>query len=137
MINNTNLFLLNIGEVNQACIAKCFVIATLGYGNVELKFAPFSTRDLLPPYRRICSRKSRPWMAPLQRIRLPPSFGMGDVINLRTKRKQAKRLQAEQKAAANRLTFGRSKADRNRAQAQNDKAQRTLDQHRIETGDGQ
>ena len=62
---------------------------------------------------------------------------MGDVINLRTTRKQAKRQQAEQQAAANRLAFGRSKAERTRTQVQDDKAQRTLDQHRIETGDGQ
>jgi hypothetical protein len=62
---------------------------------------------------------------------------MGDVINLRTLRKQAKRQQAAQAAAAKRLSFGRSKADRTKVQAQGDKAQRTLDQHRIETGDGQ
>jgi hypothetical protein len=62
---------------------------------------------------------------------------MGDVINLRTMRKQAKRQQAEQTASANRLAFGRSKADRTKAQVEDDKAQRTLDQHRIETGDGQ
>jgi hypothetical protein len=74
---------------------------------------------------------------PLQRIRLPPSFGMGDVINLRTSRKQARRQLAEQTAAANRLAHGRSKTDRERAKLQDDKSQRTLDQHRIETGDGQ
>jgi predicted DNA-binding ribbon-helix-helix protein len=38
--------------------------------------------------------------------------GMGDIVNLRTARKQAKRLEAEQKAAANRLAHGRSKAER-------------------------
>jgi hypothetical protein len=62
---------------------------------------------------------------------------MGDVINLRTMRKQARRQQADKAAAANRLAFGRTKADRTRAQVEDDKAQRTLEHHRIETGDGQ
>jgi hypothetical protein len=76
-------------------------------------------------------------MATQQPIWLPPSFGMGDVVNLRVTRKQARRRHAEQQAAANRLAHGRSKADRDHAQLQDDKAQRNLDQHRIETGDGQ
>jgi hypothetical protein len=62
---------------------------------------------------------------------------MGDIVNLRARRKQAKRQQAEQEAAANRLAHGRSKAERTRAQKSDDKARRSLDQHRIETGDGQ
>jgi Domain of unknown function (DUF4169) len=61
---------------------------------------------------------------------------MGDVVNLRTARKRAKRRQAEQTAAANRLGYGRSKSERNLTQSKSDKAQRSLDQHRIETGDG-
>ena len=62
---------------------------------------------------------------------------MGDVVNLRTARKQAKRRVAEQKAAANRVAHGRTKADRTATQARNDKAQRSLDLHRVETGDRQ
>jgi hypothetical protein len=62
---------------------------------------------------------------------------MGDVVNLRTARKQAKRLKAGQKAAANRLAHGRTKADRTATQSRNDKAQRSLDLHRVETGDRQ
>jgi Domain of unknown function (DUF4169) len=62
---------------------------------------------------------------------------MGNVVNLRTARKQAKRLKAEKKAAANRLTHGRTKADRTATQSRNDKAQRSLDLHRVETGDRQ
>ena len=62
---------------------------------------------------------------------------MGDVVNLRTARKRAKRLKAEQKAATNRLTHGRTKADRTATQSRNDKAQRSLDLHRVETGDRQ
>ena len=68
---------------------------------------------------------------------IPPSHLMGDVVNLRTARKRVKRLEAEQKAAANRLTHGRTKADRTTTQSRNDKAQLSLDLHRVETGEGQ
>ena len=68
---------------------------------------------------------------------LPSSDLMGNVVNLRTARKQAKRLKAEQKAAANRLAHGRTKADRTATQSRNDKAQLSLDLHRVETGDRQ
>jgi hypothetical protein len=60
---------------------------------------------------------------------------MGDVVNLRTERKRAKRREAEQEAAARRLAFGQSKAGQNLKRSQSDKAERHLDQHRIETGD--
>jgi hypothetical protein len=62
---------------------------------------------------------------------------MGDLVNLRTARKRAKRHEAEQKAASNRLVHGRSKAERALAQSRSEKAHRSLDQHQIETGDGQ
>jgi hypothetical protein len=62
---------------------------------------------------------------------------MGDLVNLRTARKQAKRRQAEAKAAVHRLAHGRSKAERSLARSRDDKASKSLDQHRIETGDGQ
>jgi Domain of unknown function (DUF4169) len=68
---------------------------------------------------------------------LPSSDLMSNVVNLRTARKQAKRLKAEQKAAANRLAHGRTKADRTATQSRNDKAQLSLDLHRVETGDRQ
>lgn len=61
---------------------------------------------------------------------------MGNLVNLRTARKQAKRRRAERTAAANRLAHGRSKAERATEQSRNDKARKDLDQHRIETGDG-
>lgn len=61
---------------------------------------------------------------------------MSNLVNLRTARKRAKRRQAEQAAASRRLVHGRSKAERALEQSRNDKAQRSLDQHRIETGDG-
>jgi hypothetical protein len=62
---------------------------------------------------------------------------MSPVINLRTARKRAKRRQAEQEAAARRLVHGKSKAERNLERSRRDKAESTLDQHRVKTGDGQ
>lgn len=61
---------------------------------------------------------------------------MGEIVNLRTARKQAKRRQAEQKAASNRLAHGRSKAERILEQSRSNQARKSLDQHRIKTGDG-
>ena len=58
---------------------------------------------------------------------------MGHIVNLRTARKQAKRRQAEQEAARRRL----APPERTPVLAKSDKAQRCLDQHRIETGGGQ
>jgi hypothetical protein len=60
---------------------------------------------------------------------------MGDVVNIRRVRKEVKRKLNEQSAAANRLAHGRNKADRALEKAKTDKAQRDLDQRRIETGD--
>lgn len=62
---------------------------------------------------------------------------MAPIVNLRTARKQARRRQAEQDAAANRLAYGRPKTKRNLERALRDKERKGLDQHRIETGDGQ
>jgi hypothetical protein len=62
---------------------------------------------------------------------------MGDLINLRTARKAARRQRAEQKAATNRLAHGRPKAERRLEQSQSDKAKRDLDGHRIESGDAE
>ncbi len=60
---------------------------------------------------------------------------MGDVVNLRRARKNAKRQAAERVAAANRLLHGRSKAERDLEAARDAKVGRDLDRHRIETGD--
>jgi hypothetical protein len=62
---------------------------------------------------------------------------MGPIVNLRIARKRTKRRQAEQEAAARRLAHGKSKAERNLERSQRDKAESTLDQHRVEMGDGQ
>jgi len=60
---------------------------------------------------------------------------MGDLVNLRTARKRARRREAEQAAASSRLAHGRSKAERALGQSRNEKAQKELDRLRIETGD--
>ena len=60
---------------------------------------------------------------------------MGDVVNLRRVRKQAKRERAEREAAAKRLLHGRSKAQRDLESEREAKASRDLERHRIETGD--
>ena len=60
---------------------------------------------------------------------------IGPVVNLRTERKRAKRRVADAEAAVRRVVFGRSKAETNLERARSDKAQTSLDQHRIETGD--
>ena len=60
---------------------------------------------------------------------------MGDIINFRKARKQAKRAHTEQQAAANRLLHGRSKAERKLVATRDAKARRDLDRHQAETGD--
>ena len=60
---------------------------------------------------------------------------MGDVVNLRKARKDAKRQHDAQRAATNRLLHGRSKTERKLGSARDAKTRRDLDQHRVETGD--
>jgi hypothetical protein len=60
---------------------------------------------------------------------------MGEVVNLRQARKQAKREHDAKQAATNRLRHGRSKADRQLEATRAAKAHRGLDSHRVETGD--
>ncbi len=74
-------------------------------------------------------------MAQHNNIRVPSSFFMGPIVNLRTARKQAKRRDAEQEAAQNRLAHGRSKGEKALLRSQADKAQQSLDSHRIERKD--
>ena len=61
---------------------------------------------------------------------------MAELVNLRTVRKQAKRKRDEARANASRLTHGQIKGARKLAAAQEAKANRDLDGHRIEKGDG-
>jgi hypothetical protein len=58
-----------------------------------------------------------------------------DVVNLRQFRKVKARAEKERQAEQNRLTFGRSKAEKNLTDALNAKAEKTLDQGRLETSD--
>lgn len=58
-----------------------------------------------------------------------------DVVNLRQARKARTRSEKEKQAEQNRLTFGRSKAEKTLTKALNAKAEKTLDQGRLETSD--
>ncbi len=60
---------------------------------------------------------------------------MGCIVNLRTARKRAGRLRAEQEAAQKRLAYGRFKAEKTLARTLSDKAHKNLDQKRIERKD--
>jgi len=55
-----------------------------------------------------------------------------DIVNLRQARKQKARSDKDKTAEANRLQFGRSKAEKTLTRALNDKAEKLLDQGRIE-----
>jgi Domain of unknown function (DUF4169) len=61
---------------------------------------------------------------------------MGEIVNLRRARKDAKRREDRARAAENRLAHGRSKAKRALEEARAEKARRELDAHRPETEDG-
>jgi hypothetical protein len=61
---------------------------------------------------------------------------MGDIVNLRTIRKRAKRSREDLDAQQNRLGHGRPQAARRLDEARADKARNDLDQHRIDIGDG-
>jgi hypothetical protein len=62
---------------------------------------------------------------------------MNNIVNLRNFRKRARRQQAAETATEQRLKHGVSKAQRSLAQSRVDKSYRDLEQHRIETGEGQ
>jgi hypothetical protein len=56
----------------------------------------------------------------------------GDVVNLRQFRKTRQRSDKEKQAEQNRLTFGRTKAEKTLTKTLNEKAERSLDQGRLE-----
>lgn len=58
---------------------------------------------------------------------------MGEVVNLRTAKKQAARKAARAAADANAAQHGRTKADRELEKARAEKAAKTLDGHKRET----
>jgi hypothetical protein len=60
---------------------------------------------------------------------------MGKIVNLRKARKQAEKQKDAERAAANRIVHGRSKAERTLEATRTEKMRRTLDAHKIDTGD--
>jgi hypothetical protein len=60
---------------------------------------------------------------------------MGDIINLRKRRKKAEKEQEAARAAANRLSHGRTKAERLLDAADAEKRRRHLDAHHIDGGE--
>ena len=60
---------------------------------------------------------------------------MGDIVNLRKVRKRAAKQRDDERAAANRATYGRTKAQRVLEAARSEKQGRDLEAHRIDTGD--
>jgi hypothetical protein len=60
---------------------------------------------------------------------------MGDVINLKRFKKRTERQQSEQQAEANRTRFGRTKSERILDEQRADRANKLLDQHRIDGED--
>jgi hypothetical protein len=56
----------------------------------------------------------------------------GDVVNLRHVRKQKARSEKEKRAEQNRISFGRTKAETSLTRALNEKADRRLEDGRIE-----
>ncbi len=61
---------------------------------------------------------------------------MAELVNLRTARKRVKRREDDQRAHANRLAHGQPNHQRKLEEAQHTKANRDLDRHRIDIGDG-
>ncbi len=61
----------------------------------------------------------------------------GDVVNLRRFRKQKARSEKEKQAEQNRLSFGRTKSEKSLTTALNDKAERQLDQGKLERQNGE
>lgn len=61
---------------------------------------------------------------------------MAEIINLRQARKKAARSEKEKQAEQNRLTFGRTKAEKTLTRALNEKAEKALDQGKLERPEG-
>lgn len=60
---------------------------------------------------------------------------MADIVNLRQFRKTKARSEKESQAEQNRLTFGRTKSEKTLTKALNEKAERTLDQKKLDKSD--
>lgn len=62
---------------------------------------------------------------------------MAEIVNLRRARKRVEREKAAERAGQNRVLHGTPKTERTLLAAQKDRSDRTLDQHRLETGEGE
>ena len=60
---------------------------------------------------------------------------MGDVVNLKRLKKRAERKQSAKQAEANRARFGRTKSERVLDEQRTGRANKLLDQHRIDGKD--
>ena len=56
----------------------------------------------------------------------------GDIVNLRQFRKSRERQEKDRKAEENRLQYGRTKAEKTLTKALNEKAEKQLDQGKLE-----
>ncbi len=66
---------------------------------------------------------------------LSPVLMMGEVINLRKARKQAKKREDAERAASNRAVHGQTKAEKTFEARRAEQIRRHLDAHRIDSGD--
>jgi hypothetical protein len=66
---------------------------------------------------------------------LSPVLIMGEVINLRKARKQAKKREDAERAASNRAVHGQTKAEKTFEARRAEQIRRHLDAHRIDSGD--
>jgi hypothetical protein len=61
--------------------------------------------------------------------------GMGDIVNLKRFKKRSEREQAAKQADANRARFGRTKPERTLDESRASRADKHLEQHRIDGED--
>jgi Domain of unknown function (DUF4169) len=60
---------------------------------------------------------------------------MGDIVNLRRARKRRDREASAKASVENRIRFGMTNRERRRIEAEGEKAERSLDSHRLEPPD--
>jgi hypothetical protein len=61
--------------------------------------------------------------------------GMGELVNLKRFKKRSEREETAKQADANRIRFGRTKSERKLDESGTSRAQKLLDQHRIDGED--
>jgi hypothetical protein len=70
-----------------------------------------------------------------EQIGLGGGSSMGEIVNLRKFRKQTKKLQDTERAAANRHAHGQSKSERDLNKLRTERLHKHLDWHKIESGE--